>query len=181
MASGIDRNTGRRISGWPYTVQCLEVIATTQIGERVMREYVGSLNPGLLVKENLTRGPLERWIYALLLTWELWVPMFDIQDWQYISLGDERDGGFGIEFFGAHMPNAHLQDYSLESNRRIRAMIADHQCPVSRPPACRGRSLRLRSTSKRSRQRGLASMWINWPPRVCRSMLMFWKPMRPLQ
>lgn len=124
MASGIDRRTGKVLKDWPYTVQCLDTIATTYIGERVMREYVGSLNPGLLVKENLTRGPLERWVYALLLTWELWVPMFDVQSWEYISEGDERDGGFGIQFFGAHMPNAHLGDYSIEANRRIRATTA---------------------------------------------------------
>lgn len=124
MASGIDRHTGKPISGFVYTIQSMEVVATTHVSTRVMREYFGSLNPGLLVKENLTRGPLDRWTYALILAWELWVPMYKVQSWDYLSLGTERNGGFGVEFTGAHYPNAHLEDYALESNRRVRATIA---------------------------------------------------------
>lgn len=130
MASGIDRRTGLPLSGWAYTAQCLEVIANTRIGTRIMREYVGSLNPGLLVKENLMEGPLDRFVYALILMWTLWVPMFRVERWNYLSTGDERDGGFGIEFIGVHFPNAHLGDYSLEENRKIRAIIAANSVRV---------------------------------------------------
>ncbi len=130
MASGIDQDTGLTMSGWPYTVQCLDMIACTRIGERIMREYVGSLNAGLLVKENLTEGALERWVYALLLMWDLWVPMFVVHQWKYFSEGAERDGVFGFEFVGAHYPHAHLGDYELESNRSVRAIIASNAVKV---------------------------------------------------
>lgn len=124
MAIGINATTGQLETGWPYTVQCLNKVATTMIGERVMREYVGSLNPGLLVKENLTEGPLDRFCYALILQWALWVPMFDVKSWRYESSGTERDGGFGIVFIGDHLPDAHLGNYALESSRLARAQIA---------------------------------------------------------
>jgi hypothetical protein len=112
------------MGGWAYTVQSLNVISKTMLGERVIREYVGSLNPSLLVRENLTEAALDRWVYALLLQWELWVPMFNVKTWQYESRGDERDGGFAIRFKGEHLPDAHLGNYALESNRMIRAQIA---------------------------------------------------------
>lgn len=126
MASGTDRATGRRLEGWPYTAQCLNEVATRRIGEGIMREYVGSLNPGLLVKENLMEGPIDRFVYAMVLAWELWVPMFDVYRWGYFSKRDERDGGFGLEFYGAHYPDAHLGEYELEENRIIRAVIASN-------------------------------------------------------
>lgn len=130
MAKGVNLRTGKPISGWEYTVQCMHVTANLMIGESVMREYVGSLNPGLLVKNNLTGGPLDRFCYALILQWELWVPMFDVRSWRYESDGTERSGGFGIVFVGAHLPNAHLGDYSLESNRIVRASIASQAIQV---------------------------------------------------
>lgn len=124
MAAGIDQRTGQPIDGWPYTVQCLNVVATTMIGERVIREYFGSLTPRLLARENLTQGPLDRFVYALVLQWELWVPMFDVTDWKYVSHDAEKAGGFGIQFHGQHRPNAHLGNYALEASRIIRADIA---------------------------------------------------------
>lgn len=126
MASGIDRRNGGRLEGWPFTVQCLNEIATTPIGVRIQREYVGALNPGLLVKKNLMAGPLERFVYATILVWELWVPMYDVKSWRYISDGTERAGGFGILFDGAHYPDAHRGNYALEENRQLRAIIASN-------------------------------------------------------
>ena len=46
--SGVDRNTGKALVGWAHVEQCLGVIFTTTFGERIMREWFGSLVPVLL-------------------------------------------------------------------------------------------------------------------------------------
>lgn len=130
MASGVDRNTGKRLEGWAYTVQCLNVTAETQIGECLMREYFGSLNAGLLLKENFVGKSLERWVYALIVTWELWVPMFDVKTWQFFEVDNPREGAFGIEFEGTHIPDAHLNNYATESSRKVRAIFAANAVQV---------------------------------------------------
>ena len=48
VGSGVDRWTGRPVSGWAHVVLCLEAIFTTPFGSRVMRRWVGSLIPHLL-------------------------------------------------------------------------------------------------------------------------------------
>ena len=47
---GIDRNTGRTISGWDQFVARVEQVMTTQIGEREKRRNFGSKLPSLRSK-----------------------------------------------------------------------------------------------------------------------------------
>lgn len=138
MASGICRRTGEPLEGWPYTVQCLEVANSTKIGTRIMREYLGSLGADLLVRENLTESALSRWIYAQVLTWHILVPMFKVERWQPVGTGEERSGVMGIDFYGAHFPNAHLGDFALESNRVARANLASQAIEIFSAPSSAG-------------------------------------------
>ncbi len=39
--AGIDRRTGKPISGWPEVAQSLDVLLTTYVGERVRRRGIG--------------------------------------------------------------------------------------------------------------------------------------------
>ena len=124
MARGIDRRTGRLLEGWPYTLAAMETVLTTPLGQRVMREYVGSLGSGLLVRENVTASAIERYRYALTIMWDLWVPMIEVLEWGYASRGDERAGGIGMTLAVDHRPNAHLGDYATAETRELRAVIA---------------------------------------------------------
>ncbi|MEN0088818.1 MAG: hypothetical protein AAF737_10345 [Pseudomonadota bacterium] len=124
MAAGLNRFTGQPLEGWDYTVQCLDVTATTQIGTRVLREWFGAINPGLLVRENLTETSIDRWCYALITAWRLHVPMYQASRWEYVETGNEGEGHLGLQFFGNHYPDAHLGDYRLESERQIRAELS---------------------------------------------------------
>jgi phage baseplate assembly protein W len=121
----IDRRTGAVIDDWRSVLQSLEILVSTRLGERVMREYVGSLNPGLLGR-NFTTAPVLRFFYAMLLMIELWEPRFDVTRIAYESKGGEREGKGAFLISGQFMPKAHLGDYSRPGQRVIRGLIASN-------------------------------------------------------
>lgn len=116
IGTGFDWRTGRLIDGWTHTVQSLEIIFGTRFGERVMREWFGSLVP-VLLGENMTVGTILRTKLAIWVAIETWEPRFRIT--QLRSLSVSRDGRYGIEIAGVYRPRAHLGDYRPEGPRRL--------------------------------------------------------------
>ena len=113
--TGIDRTTGKVLSGWPHVVQSLEVIFSTRFGERVMREWFGSMVPAML-GENLTPATVLRTKLAIWVAIETWEPRFRIA--QITSLSVNRQGQYRLEMEGEYRPRAHLGDFTVEGPRR---------------------------------------------------------------
>lgn len=118
VGSGVDRWTGRPVSGWAHVVLSIEAILSTPFGSRVMRRWVGSLIPQML-GENLVPETLLRFFTALYaaLAFE---PRFALTKIDILSSVDElRAGRLRMELQGVYRPRAHLGDYTVEGPRSV--------------------------------------------------------------
>jgi len=110
--TGINRLTGRPISGWSDVIQSLAVIFTTRFGERVMRRWFGSDVPGLLGR-NLVPSTILKFWAAIAIAVELWEPRFKFT--QITPLGSDvewREGKIGFRIDGIYRPRGHLGDFT---------------------------------------------------------------------
>lgn len=118
---GINRSTGKVLSGWKHVVQSLSVLFVTRIGDRIMRRLYGSAVPGLLGK-NLTPRILSNFRMAIAIAIELWEPRFRVL---YIMLPSAtnspmglRQGKLGIKLIGEYRPRALEGDFTVEGPER---------------------------------------------------------------
>lgn len=115
---GIDRETGKVLTGWPHVAQSLRVLIATRIGSHVLARGYGCVAPGLL-GENITPNTILRFFVAVIVAVELWEPRFKIR-----QVGVKRPpanspeavriGALKIVFFGEHRPRGHLGDPTPE-------------------------------------------------------------------
>jgi phage baseplate assembly protein W len=107
--SGMDRRTLKRLSGWPYVLQCVEVIFTTGYFSRVMRPHVGSSIPGLIGRlANARNVQRTRWAMALALL--LFVPNFKPTRIGIVSLDETGAAGWTVD--GVYYPRGHKGDFT---------------------------------------------------------------------
>lgn len=71
--AGMNRATGRLLSGWDHVLQSVRVIMTTPFFERVMRDYVGS-HAVKLLGENVNEQTVMRLRWAIMLAIDLFEP-----------------------------------------------------------------------------------------------------------
>lgn len=115
---GIDRYTGQVISDWDHVRQSLEVIFTTNFGERVMREYFGSAVPRLL-GENMVPATFVRYFSAVCGAVAIWEPRYSITKILPVSVDRAGRAKFYIE--GEYRPRGHLGDMTPFGMRRVSA------------------------------------------------------------
>lgn len=116
--TGIDRRTGRLISGWPHVIQSIGVIFTTSFGERVMRRWFGSFVQNLLGR-NMDPPTIVRFWMAICVAIELWEPRFKVT--RIVPIGTPegmRQGALGFEVQGVYRPRGHLGDFTPEGGTR---------------------------------------------------------------
>lgn len=113
---GFDRETGALISGWDEVVQGIRVIFTTPIGERIHREWFGSLVPAMLGR-NITPEMLLRFYVVVGAALDVWEPRFRVVKFKPTDL--TREGALFIDIEGEYMPRAHLGDHTIEGPRRL--------------------------------------------------------------
>lgn len=119
-STGVDRHTGKPIGDWQHVVQSLNVIWTTAIGERVMREFFG--NPGVrLLGENMTSANVLRFWQCLKVVTDLYEPRFSIVriTLDRPSPDEMRKGALGFVLEGIYRPRGHLGDPTPEGQRRV--------------------------------------------------------------
>ena len=121
--AGIDRNTGKMISGWPNVAQKLMVLYITRIGSRFMRRMVGSAIPGMLGRD-LSASTILRFKTALIVATELWEPRYAITMIHSLEGTNSpekfRQGGLALEIVGEYRPRGHLGDTTSDVlERRI--------------------------------------------------------------
>lgn len=126
VGSGVNRWTGRPVSGWEHTVLCLEAIFTTAFGTRVMRRWIGSLIPNML-GENLVPETVLRFFTAIFAAL-VFEPRFVLVKINILSSADElRTGKLRLELEGQYRPRAHLGDFSTEGPRRVIISANDNE------------------------------------------------------
>src|ERR1035437_10054976 len=117
--TGINRATGQVLTGWPHVVQSLQVIFTTQFGERVMRRWFGSAVLALLGR-NMTNATILRFWSAICMTIDLWEPRFRVTKiTPYGSAMNLRIGKIGFAITGVYYPRGHLGDYSVSVSNTL--------------------------------------------------------------
>lgn len=112
----MDVLTGGDISGWPHVLQCIQDFFTTSFGERVMREWYGSVVPRFL-GENLTASTVVPFFAAIASAIEQWEPRYRITKIVPESVG--RDGRLRVYMEGEYRPRALLGDFTPEGARRV--------------------------------------------------------------
>lgn len=112
----IDEGTGADISGWPHVLQCIGDFFTTSFGERIMREWYGSMVPRFL-GEPLNTQTIVPFFSALASAIEQWEPRFRITRVIPESVG--RDGRLRVVMEGEYRPRALLGDFTPDGARRI--------------------------------------------------------------
>ncbi|MGV1352836.1 GPW/gp25 family protein [Klebsiella pneumoniae] len=116
--TGIDRKTGRLLTGWAHVMQSLEVIFTTRFGERVMRRWFGSFIPKIL-GENMTPSTILKFWTAICVAIDLWEPRYKVT--RITPFGNPegmRQGALGFQIDGVYMPRGHLGDKTPERDIR---------------------------------------------------------------
>lgn len=116
VSQGLDRHTGQRLDGWPHVVQSLGVIFSTRFGERVQREWVGSMVPPMLGR-NMVPSTVLRTMTAIYAAIEAFEPRYKITQIRPISV--TRLGALGLVIEGQYRPRAHLGDFTAEGPRRV--------------------------------------------------------------
>lgn len=118
----IDAGTGADVAGWPHVLQCLEEIFKTRFGERVMREWFGSMVPAFL-GENMNEQTIVPFFTAVASAIEQWEPRYRVTRIIPESVG--RDGRLRVEIEGEYRPRALLGDFTAEGAKRV--VIAANQ------------------------------------------------------
>lgn len=121
---GMDRRTGRVLTGWAHTEQSMRVILMTRFHERVLRRWVGSFVPHLL-GELATPGVITRFFWAICSSIELWEPNYRITQIRLRNSGEAsltsadelRRGELTHQLEGVHRPRGHLGDPTPEERR----------------------------------------------------------------
>lgn len=115
--AGFDRQTGKPISGWAETQQSLQVLLTTEVGERVMRRRLGNPGSGLLDRPGNLETVLDHFAAIadaieprIVNGFQYGEPRFDLA--RIVPHGDES-GRYEFELFGLHYPRGHLGDFSV--------------------------------------------------------------------
>lgn len=130
MSCGINRVTGKPLSGWPHVRQSIAVILTTRLGEMVLCRAFGFGGAGLLGK-NLTPQAIMTWFMLIVLAlsarknWllELGEPRFRVTSLtaptDKNSPSQLQQGQIGLLVTGEYMPNALEGDFTVASQQKF--------------------------------------------------------------
>jgi uncharacterized protein len=120
--NGVDRHTGRMLSGWAHVEQSMQVIFATGYHERILRRWVGSFVPHIL-GETFVQRIITRFHWAMAVAIDLWEPNYRIQtiyfmgdaleSWSPQNFDAASEFRLGHAIFrteGTYRPRAHLGD-----------------------------------------------------------------------
>lgn len=114
---GVDRETGKLLTGFAHCLQSLLVIFTTRINTRLMRLSFGSDIPALVDRPQ-ARETFARLYNAMTQAVLDWEPGFRIRYFNVVDASPE--GAATIELTGVYYPRGHLGDYSVAEDATMR-------------------------------------------------------------
>ena len=128
--NGVDRHTGKMLSGWDHTEQSMEIIFETPFHERVLRRWVGSFVP-LILGRSMVERIITRFFWAIASALDLWEPGYKIKQVHFMGnalqqWSPSQDIGapelirMGHAVFrqeGVWYPRGHLGDYTPFAGR----------------------------------------------------------------
>ena len=124
---GMDRYTGKVLTGWDHVIQSMLLIFSTRFHERVLRRWVGSYVPHL-IGENATENTICRFYWAIATAIDLWEPNYRIQrvrtgsraDGSMLTSPEElRTGSLITAMEGVYRPRGHLGNSDPQIRRAV--------------------------------------------------------------
>lgn len=114
--TGVNRETGRVLSGFEHVQQSIGVILTTPIGSRVMRREFGS-ELFDLIDRPMTSQIILACYGAIVTAIALWEPRYEVTGCRVLQT--EAGGVIGFELHGVHYPRGHLGDFSVSETATL--------------------------------------------------------------
>lgn len=126
--AGFNRVTGKPLGGWEHTSQSLNVLVTTELGERQMRYRLGSRGGALLDRPGNALTIIDHFIAIqdaieprLMNGFQYGEPRFDLVR---IKPSGNESGLFTFELIGLYYPRGHLGDFSVYETKAA-TVVAD--------------------------------------------------------
>jgi len=110
MRTGVDRNTGKVLTGWDHCAQSILDIVSTAIGSRTLARPYGSNVPNLVDRPQTPPSIAAHWS-AIAEALRQWEPSFRLRQIAATQLGPDGVAGFALA--GDYYPNGYLGDYSV--------------------------------------------------------------------
>lgn len=108
--TGMDRRTGRLISGWAHAAQSLETIWTTRLRQRAMRLDFGSNLFGWLGRD-LTPATALGIYRDLVEAAARYEPEYRLKELQLVRV--TRIGGLGLRHKGTYFPEGRFGNFAI--------------------------------------------------------------------
>jgi len=124
---GMDRYTGKMMTGWDHVIQSMLLIFSTRYHERVLRRWCGSFVPHL-IGQNATETTITRFYWAIATGIDLWEPNYRIQrvrvgqraDGTSLTSTEElRTGHLVTAMEGVYRPRGHLGNSQPQVRRAV--------------------------------------------------------------
>lgn len=124
---GMDRYTGKVLTGWDHVIQSMLLIFSTRYHERVLRRWCGSYVPHL-IGENATGPTICRFYWAISTGIDLWEPNYRVQrvrtgqraDGSMLTSPEElRTGRLSTAMDGVYRPRGHLGNSDPQIRRAV--------------------------------------------------------------
>jgi len=124
---GMDRFSGKVLTGWDHVIQSMLLIFSTRYHERVLRRWCGSFVPHLL-GNNATENTIARFYWAIATGIDLWEPNYRIQrvrvgrraDGSSLTSAEElRTGHLTTSMDGVYRPRGHLGNDDPQQRRAV--------------------------------------------------------------
>jgi len=146
---GVDRTTGKMITGWDHVVQSILLIFSTRYHERVLRRWCGSFVPHM-IGNSATESTIVSFYWSIANGLDLWEPNYRMQrarvgnraDGSMLTSAEElRTGHLSTATEGVYRPRAHLGDDAPEERRTVGLVSRGYNVwermpgPVSGAPA----------------------------------------------
>lgn len=116
--AGIDRRTGKPLSGWPHVAQSLDVLLTTFIGERTFRRRLGIDEDAILDKPMNSEEITDAFVAIasaieprMVNGHQYGEPRFDLV--RVVPTQADASGTISFELQGLYYPMGHRGDFSV--------------------------------------------------------------------
>jgi phage baseplate assembly protein W len=124
---GVDRYTGKMLTGWDHVIQSMLLIFSTKYHERVLRRWCGSFVPHL-IGQNADEPTIARFYFAICTGIDLWEPNYRINrvrvanrsDGSLMTSPEElRTGKLQTSMEGTYRPRGHLGNSEPQVRRAV--------------------------------------------------------------